>query len=339
MIEATLERQSRTRLYEYLRAERRSLVDLMLGDMHPSLDQPSFASSLFFAGFLDRLCQALQRDEFLPLELWVKSLAADDEFESRSSRLLSVACSIIADSFRNDIPGFPDVSTYLTLIAVELEVTFVNARLQRQGAPRIDTSKLVPADHVVDALVSVIRSHSDALYVHAKGVSSLAGRIAGALRLSAEQIVFVERCALLAGIGKIGIPDSILTKRETLSADEWAVMQRYPAIGASIMRTMPALAMYAPVIRAHRERLDGRGYPDGAGGLDIPLQAKIIAVADAFHAMISERFHRAALSVPDALDELQRGTGTAFDSDVVHALRRLVQPSSEGTRFLDKAMS
>lgn len=339
MIEATLERPARTRLYEYVRSERRTLVDLMLSDMHPNVDQPSFASSLFFAGFLDRLCQALQRDEFLPLELWVKALAADDDFESRSSRLLAIACSIIADQFRNDVPGFPEVSTYLTLTAVELEVTFVNARLQRQGTPRVDTSKMVPVDHVVDALVSVIRSHSDALYTHAKGVSSLAGRVAGAMRLSAEQIVFVERCALLAGIGKIGIPDSVLSKPGELSQGEWTVMKRYPAMGASILRTMPALSMYAPVIRAHRERIDGRGYPDGAGGNDIPLQSKIIAVADAFHAMISDRFHRGALPVSQALDELQRGTGTLYDSDVVFSLRRLVQPSSEGTRFLDTAMS
>lgn len=339
MIEATLERQARMRLYEYVRSERRTLVDMMLSDMHPNIDQPSFASSLFFAGFLDRLCQALQRDEFLPLELWVKSLAGDDDFESRSSRLLSIGCSIVADQFRNDVPGFPEVSTYLTLTAVELEVTFVNARLQRQGTPRVDVTKMVPVDHVVDALVSVIRSHNDGLYMHAKGVSSLAGRIAGSMRLSPDQILFVERSALLAGIGKIGIPESILTKPDALSEDEWTVMKRYPAMGASILRTMPALAMYAPVIRAHREHIDGRGYPDGAGGHDIPLQARIVAVADSFHAMISERSHRAALPVPQALDELQRGTGTKYDSDVVHTLRRLVQPSSEGTRFLDTAMS
>lgn len=339
MIEATLERPVRMRLYEYVRAERRTLVDMMLSDMHPEIDRPSFASSLFFAGFLDRLCQALQRDEFLPLELWVKSLAGDDEFESRSSRLLSVGCSIVADQFRNDVPGYPEVSTYLTLTAVELEVTFVNARLQRQGTPRVDVSKMVPVEHVVDGLVSVVRSHSEPLYTHAKGVSALAGRIAGAMRMSAEQVTFVERCGLLSGIGKIGIPQTILTKPDALSGDEWTAMKRYPAMGASILRTMPALAMYAPVIRAHREHIDGRGYPDGAGGHDIPIQARIVAVADAFHAMISERSHRAAMPVPQALEELQREMGTKYDSDVVHTLRRLVQPSSDGTRFLDTAMS
>ncbi|MDP9018782.1 MAG: hypothetical protein M3N19_10725, partial [Candidatus Eremiobacteraeota bacterium] len=101
MIEATLDRQARTCLYEYIRAERRTLVDLMLAAMQPTMDQPSFASSLFFSGFLDRLSQTLQRDAFLPLELWIKTLAANPDFESRSSRLLSVACSIICDAFRN----------------------------------------------------------------------------------------------------------------------------------------------------------------------------------------------------------------------------------------------
>ena len=329
MIEATLDRQARTKLYEYVRAERRMLVDLMLGDMHPTLDQPSFASALFFAGFLDRLCQTLQRDAFLPLELWIKALAADPEFESRSSRLLAVACSMVADAFRNDVPGYPGVGTYLTLVAVELEVTFTNARLLRQGSPRVDTSKLVPADHVADALVSIIRTHSDALYQHALGVSAIAGRLAGALQMTAEQTAFIERCGLLHGIGKIGIAERVLNKPAPLTEREWDAIKRYPAMGASILRTMPALAVLAPVIRAHRERLDGRGYPDGSGAHDIPLQAKVVGVANAFNAMINERPYRSALTVDDALSALQRGAGTEYDPDVVYALLQLVQPGAK----------
>lgn len=339
MIEATLDRQTRTKLYEYLRTERRMLVDSMLGEMQPTLDQPSFASALFFAGFLDRLCQTLQRDAFLPLELWIKTLAADPEFESRSSRLLTVACSMVADAFRNDVPGHPGVGTYLTLVAVELEVTFTNARLLRQGTPRVDTSKMVPSDHVNDALVSIIRTHSESLYQHALGVSAIAGRIAGAMRMTSEQTTFIERCGLLHGIGKIGIPDRVLHKPEPLDEREWDAMKRYPAMGASILRTMPALAVFAPVIRAHRERLDGRGYPDGTGAHDIPMQAKVIAVANAFNAMINDRPYRAALPVADAIDQLQSGAGTQFDSDVVYALVRLVQPSAQKTALVHQLSS
>lgn len=326
MIDPTLDRPTRLKLYEFIRQNRRDLVDKMLLRMHPATNEPTFASSLFFAGFLDRLCQALQRDEFLPLELWVKTLALDDDFESRSSRYLTVACSMISDAFRTGEPEDATVSAYLTHTAVELEVTFVNARLQRTGTPRIDMSKLLPADHVIDALVSVIRTFSDDLYQHARAVSALCGRMAGAMRMSTEQVLLLERAGLLCGIGKVGIPRSILDKPDTLTKDEWAIVSRYPAMGASILRTMPALAMFAPVIRAHKERLDGRGYPDGTGSNDIPVQSKIVGTADAFHAMMSPRPYREALSASQAIGELKDAAGTKYDSDVVHTLIRLVQP-------------
>lgn len=326
MIEPTLDRPTRVRLYEFIRADRRKLVDDMLLRMHPANNEPTFASSLFFAGFLDRLCQALHRGEFLPLELWVKALAMDNDFESRSSRFLTIACSLIADAFRTGAAVDAEVATYLTMTAVELEVTFVNARLQRMGTPRIDTSKLIPADHIVDALVAVIRTHSDAEYQHARAVSALCGRVACAMRMSSDQTLFLERAGLLCGIGKIGIPDAIRNKLDALNAEEWAIVSRYPAMGASILRTMPALAMFASVIRAHRERLDGRGYPDGAGAHDIPLPAKILGVADAFHAMMSPRPYREALTASQAIEELKKATGLQYDSDVVHTLVRLVEP-------------
>lgn len=329
MIDPTLDRPTRLRLYDFIRTNRRSLVDDMLLRMHPAANEPTFASSLFFAGFLDRLCQALQRDEFLPLELWVKTLALDDDFESRSSRYLTISCSMIADFFRSGAAADAAVTAYLTNTAVELEITFVNARLQRIGTPRVDVSKLLPTEHVVDALVAVIRTHSDALYQHARAVSALCGRMASAMRMSSEQVLFLERAGLLCGIGKIGIPHSILQKPEALTADERAVVSRYPAMGASILRTMPALAMFAPVIRAQRERLDGRGYPDGTGSHDIPLQSKIVGTVDAFHAMMSPRPYRPALGASQALDELKAATGTHYDSDVVHSLVRLVQPVSQ----------
>ncbi|MDP9017397.1 MAG: HD domain-containing protein, partial [Candidatus Eremiobacteraeota bacterium] len=215
----------------------------------------------------------------------------------------------------------------LTLMAVEMEVTFVNARLQRNGPPRIDASKMLPVEHVVDALVAVLRTSSDTLYQNARGVSALCGRIGGAMKMTSEQVLVLERCGLLHGIGKIGIPDHILEKTDALSSEEWALVRRYPAMGASILRTMPALAAYAPVIRSHRERMDGRGYPDGAGAHDIPLQAKIVGVADAFYAMIHDRPYRAALPAVQALESLQQGAGTEFDADVVQTLKCLIQPS------------
>ena len=330
MIRPKMDRNTRAQLYEYLRANRRGLVDAMLAGVHPSNDEPTFASSLFFAGFLDRLCQALQRDEFLPLELWVKALALDEDFESRSSRALTIACSMVADAFKNDSAENPSVSAYLTMTAVELETTFVNARLQRQGTPRVDTSKLIPADHVFDALVAVIRTYGDEAYQHARAVSALCGRIGGALQMSSDQILFLERAGLLCGIGKIGIPQSILSKPAPLDDAQWAIVHRYPAMGASILRTMPALAMFAPVIRAHRERLDGRGYPDAVGAHDIPMQAKIAGIADSFAAMMSDRPYRPAFnSIPTSFT---RSCGSSRQRRESNSWRKAKLPNKRQAR-------
>jgi HD-GYP domain-containing protein (c-di-GMP phosphodiesterase class II) len=114
-------------------------------------------------------------------------------------------------------------------------------------------------------------------------------------------------------VGKIGIPEAILTKTTALDEAEWELMRRHPEIGERICRPLAASANFLPIIRHHHERWDGGGYPDRLVGEAIPFGARVVSVADAFDAMTHDRHYRGARSVADALQEIHTGAGTQFD--------------------------
>jgi HD-GYP domain-containing protein (c-di-GMP phosphodiesterase class II) len=129
-------------------------------------------------------------------------------------------------------------------------------------------------------------------------------------------------------VGKIGIPDSVLRKPGWLSDEDWAEMHRHPEIGARILRGA-SLDDIGEWVLAHHERPDGQGYPHGLEGNSIPLEARILAVADAFEAMTSDRVYRPALTPEAARDELVRCSGTQFDSRVVDAFLGVLEREGE----------
>ncbi|MGE5573592.1 MAG: HD-GYP domain-containing protein [Bacillota bacterium] len=146
----------------------------------------------------------------------------------------------------------------------------------------------------------------------------------------------IQEALRLAGlthdIGKIGIPKALLQKRGALTDAESAEIRKHPLLSYDIISDVPGLLAVANIVLYHHERLDGRGYPHGIGGDEIPLGSRILCVADSFDAMVSERPYRPAMAVGDALRELERCAGTQFDPDVVqsfkaHAQLRGIQPS------------
>jgi HD-GYP domain-containing protein (c-di-GMP phosphodiesterase class II) len=137
----------------------------------------------------------------------------------------------------------------------------------------------------------------------------------------------IHAAGVVHDLGKLGIADEILRKEGALTEDEWRQMRRHPAIGAQILEHA-GMRDIAEWVGAHHERLDGKGYPSGLSGPDIPLEARILAVADAYEAMISDRIYRPAVSDEQARAELLRCSGTQFDPEIVEAFLRTTSSSA-----------
>jgi putative nucleotidyltransferase with HDIG domain len=155
---------------------------------------------------------------------------------------------------------------------------------------------------------------------HAQEVGDLAVAVGRGLGLDAATLRVVELGALLHDIGKIRIPEAILNKPGPLDDDEWMVMRSHPEAGERILAPIASLAEVLPIVRSSHERWDGRGYPDGLVGEEIPVGARIVAVCDAYRAMVEPRPYRGALPRDIALTELRRGAGSQFDAECVRAL-------------------
>jgi hypothetical protein len=155
---------------------------------------------------------------------------------------------------------------------------------------------------------------------HSAQVGTLARRVGRRIGMPSPEIEELAGAARLHDVGKLGVPDAILQKAGPLDESEWAVMRRHPEWGAEMVGRVPGLERMATLVRAHHERWDGGGYPEGLAGKGIPLASRVIGVCDAFAAMVSRRPYRAALTVEAALAELTAGAGSQFDPVVVAAV-------------------
>ena len=160
---------------------------------------------------------------------------------------------------------------------------------------------------------------------HSSEVADLAVRVARQLGLAGEQLDEVARAAELHDVGKVGIPEHILGKHGDLSSEEWAVMRTHPVVGAEIVAPIAFLSGAVGLIRHHHERFDGSGYPDALRGEEIPLAARVFAVADSFDAMTSDRPYRRAMGIERALAEIRAGAGTQWDPDVARVFVQMIE--------------
>src|SRR5262249_50108740 len=156
--------------------------------------------------------------------------------------------------------------------------------------------------------------------------------IAEALGIRGNELQEIGRGALLHDIGKIGIPDAVLLKPEKLTTQEWAQMRKHPEIGYEMIRNIEFLATPASIVLAHQERWDGGGYPRRLQGQEIPVGARIFAVADAFDAMTSDRPYRSGTSFANAIAEIRRCAGSQFDPEVTRAFLSLGEARLRGLR-------
>jgi putative nucleotidyltransferase with HDIG domain len=176
----------------------------------------------------------------------------------------------------------------------------------------------------LEALSATVDARDTYTAGHSRRVAASATVIARELGLSGAELEVVDQAALLHDIGKIGVPDAVLLKEGPLTAAEWVVMRSHPEEGARIIERLGYLDEAVPGIRHHHERMDGRGYPEGLLGDEIPFAARIIHVADALDAMTTKRLYREERSFEEALEEIRRGRDTDFCSLCVDALERAV---------------
>ncbi len=169
----------------------------------------------------------------------------------------------------------------------------------------------------MESLASAIEARDPETGGHSHRVEDLIARLCHEQNLSNEQELQLKRASALHDVGKIGVPEAILMKPGALDSREWEIMKQHSMIGYNIIRKIPFLSDIAPIVKHHHENFDGTGYPDGLAGDDIPIEARILSIIDAFDAMTSDRPYRSALSEDEAATRLAQGKGTQFDPDIV----------------------
>jgi putative nucleotidyltransferase with HDIG domain len=280
-----------------------------------SVTMPSLVGSAHIeetlAVLLDRLCLSLTLAKPVGLAAWAErestrfGRAGVVDLTGAATHTIALAAGAYEADQRR-------LLAFLDVLATEIE----RATLGTDGDDADDR----PGAEGTTALLAMLAERDYGTCCHSKATAEWARRLATAMDCNAETTEFIALCALLHDIGKISTPDHVLLKPAPLAMDEWDIMRDHAAAGARILSQIPSLQRCAIVVRSHHERYDGAGYPDGLYGASIPFEARVVAVADAFHAMISERPYRQPVAPRQALQILQDGRGSQWDAEVVDAM-------------------
>lgn len=255
--------------------------------------------------------------------LYVPVLAGAFLFGTRGGVLVGVASGAAAGAASATSPYttvFPVVEWMIgtaSLVAVGFFTGRILTTLREREAALTNM-----VDETVAAFVQSLHAIDGSTADHSQQVAEYAVAIARELKLEPDRVEQVRRAALLHDVGKLVIPKEILNKPGPLNPDEWEVIRRHPEESERIVGRIESLQSLLPAVRHHHERVDGRGYPDGIKGAAVPLEARIITVADAFDAMTSRRAYRAPLSEEEAVEQLLQNAGSQFDPLVVDAFLR-----------------
>jgi len=189
-----------------------------------------------------------------------------------------------------------------------------------QEGREVQTAELVPEQ--LGSLHNKLSGHDRYTGGHSARVAHYAKLVARHLGLNATEVELVGTAALVHDIGKVGVPTEVLSKTGSLNDAEYALIRLHPTLGATILSTLPGMEEVIPIVLHHHERWDGRGYPSGLSGLDIPLAARIIFVVDAFDAMTTNRPYGEVRTHEEAIEEIDRCAGQQFDPLVTEAFIR-----------------
>lgn len=169
---------------------------------------------------------------------------------------------------------------------------------------------------IIDCITFALDTRDPYTGGHSQRVSDMTLEVCKLLKLNQNDTEKIHIAAHLHDIGKIGIPDSILLKQGKLDDSEWQIMKNHPEIGANILKKSAYLTELAEIVLFHHERFDGKGYPLGKSGNDIPLGSRIIAICDSIDAMTSNRCYRKSLSFEDCFNQIQINLGKMYDPEI-----------------------
>lgn len=226
----------------------------------------------------------------------------------------------------NDIDFWDDnaLKSYAEIISKrysQIGISFEDELLHRFSSEQISSHNHLA--EIATSLAGAIDAKDPYTKGHSTSVSRYSEALARALNLPESEVERITLGALLHDVGKIGIPENVLKKPDKLSDDEWNIMKQHPTIGAErVLEPNEALRDLIPIVKYHHEHIDGSGYPEHLKGDEIPLSAKIVAVADAFHALVSDRPYRKGLGLDIACDILTQGAGKQWDATLV---RKFIQ--------------
>ena len=180
-------------------------------------------------------------------------------------------------------------------------------------------------NNILNSIMATMYERSNETKEHAERIAVLSKMIGKKLNVPEISMNELELFSMLHDIGKEGIDDRILKKPGKLDDKEWAVMKTHPEIGYRIAMSSPEFECVAPYILSHHERWDGKGYPQGLKGEEIPLLSRILAVADAFDAMTEDRVYRKAMSKKEAIEEIRKNAGSQFDPEIAKIFVELME--------------
>jgi putative nucleotidyltransferase with HDIG domain len=176
-----------------------------------------------------------------------------------------------------------------------------------------------------NALVRAVEAKDPYEHRHSERVADYSVKLARRLNVPETEVEVIKYAALLHDVGKIGVAQEVLVKTEPLTASEYDLLKKHPIVGVNILKEVKFLEKEIPIVMYHHERFDGKGYPHGLKGREIPLGARIVAVADSFEAMTAGRMYRQPQTVLEVIEELKKGKNTQFDPDLIDAFVALLE--------------
>lgn len=249
-------------------------------------------------------------------------LTADDKGETEATGLSLGAVDFIKKPF------VPEVLTLRVRHMIDLD------HLQRNLAHKVEEKSKEKQElylQIVSSLATAIDAKDKYTNGHSDRVAEYAREIAGRFGYSEKRMREIYMMGLLHDVGKIGIPDAVINKPAKLTEEEFAIIKTHPGMGARILGKIKDRPNLASGARWHHERYDGKGYPDGLKGTEIPEEARIIAVADAYDAMTSCRSYRKAMPQEVVRQEIEKGMGTQFDSEFANIMLAMIDEDTEYT--------